>query len=124
MFVAFHVPTRDATHIVVLEAFDEYGDPELAEAPGEFSDTPEQMSSTVYLDEAVQEGELLQLLIDGEVVDELTLDAQNIANQEATLNAGADKFINQGDQSLDIVLRTINERGDEAVSDIWTQTFG
>jgi len=113
-------------HIMSLTATDEFGFAQTDYSPGQFELEADQLQAVVHLDDqTLGAGEILQLVIDGEIVDELTLSEQDLMDQKATLIASREELAVGGDGTVDIVVRTVNSANStETVSDVWEQSFG
>jgi len=113
-------------HIVSLTATDEFGFAQVDYNPGKFEATAEELHAVVHFDEqALDAGETLQLVIDGEILDELTLNEQHLTDQKATLVASREELVEVDVSSVDIVVRAVNSvTGAEIVSEIWEQNLG
>jgi len=115
--------TRDV-HIVSLTGYDEFGFDQTDFTPGKFEVQVSELKAAVYVDDLVaNEGDMLQLIINGEVVDELVLNSANLGASTIDLKATHGEFNINSD--LDVVVRTIDlTSGVETVSDVWLQDFG
>jgi len=115
--------TRDV-HIVSLTGYDEFGFDQTDFTPGKFEVQVSELKAAVHVDDLVaDEGDMLQLIIDGEVVDELVLNSANLEASTIDMKATDGDFNNNF--GLDIVVRTIDlTSGVETVGDVWRQEFG
>jgi len=115
--------TRDV-HIVSLTGYDEFGFEQTDFTPGKFELQASELKAAIHVDDLVaNEGDMLQLIIDGEVVDELVLNATNLGASTIDLKATHGEFNINAD--LDVVVRTIDlTSGVETVGDVWRQEFG
>jgi len=115
--------TRDV-HIVSLTGYDEFGFEQTDFTPGKFELQASELKAAVHVDDLVaNEGDMLQLIIDGEVVDELVLNSTNLGASTIDLKATHGEFNINSD--LDVVVRTIDlTSGVETVGDVWEQGFG
>jgi len=113
-------------HIVSLTAIDGFGFEQTDYSPGQFELEADQLQAVVHLDDqTLDAGETLQLVIDGEIVDELTLNEQHLTDQKATLAASREELTAVDVSSVDIVVRAVNSvTGAEIVSEIWEQNLG
>jgi LEA14-like dessication related protein len=113
-------------HIVSLTGYDEFGFEQTDYNPGQFELNANELHAVVHLDDTnLAEGEILQLIIEGEVVDELVLGTDVLESHTATLIATEDEFSSVKGSDLNIVVRAVNaETGTEIVSEVWEQSFG
>jgi LEA14-like dessication related protein len=113
-------------HIVSLTGYDEFGFEQTDYNPGQFELNANELRAVVHLDDTnLAEGEILQLIIEGEVVDELVLGTDVLESHTATLIATEDEFSSVKGSDLNIVVRAVNaETGTEIVSEVWEQSFG
>jgi len=111
-------------HIVSLTGYDEFGFDQTDFTPGKFEVQVSELKAAVHVDDLVaDEGDMLQLIIDGEVVDELVLNSANLGASTIDMKATDGEFNNNFEH--DIVVRTIDlTSGVETVGDVWRQEFG
>jgi len=105
-----------------LTGYDEFGFDQTDFTPGKFEVQVSELKAVVHVDDLVaNEGDMLQLIIDGEVVDELVLNSANLGASTIDMKATDGEFNN----NHDIVVRTIDlTSGFETVGDVWRQEFG
>ena len=108
-----------------LTGYDEFGFEQTDCNPGQFELTANELHAVVHLDDTILEaGETLQLVIDGEVVDEVVLRQEDLDSQSMTLVASEGEFNAASGADLNIVVRSVDLLSmTENFSQAWLQEF-
>ena len=116
----------ESLHITSLTVVDEYGFSQTDTSPGKFEISAKEIRAVVHFDDLVLDaGETLQLVIDGEVVDEVVLRQEDLDRQSMTLVASEGEFNAASGADLNIVVRSVDLLSmTENFSEAWLQEFG